>query len=308
MLAYHEMGCVGLQAVLAAGIEVGLVVTHPDDPHEEKWFGSVRAMAEAAGVPVVEVEHADAPELARAIADVRPDLIFSFYFRKMIKAEVLALARYGAYNLHGSLLPRYRGRAPVNWVLVNGEVETGVTLHIMDARPDHGAIVGQRAVPIARTDTALTLYRKLAAEARALLSEALPAIAEEREPRVPQDHAQSSYFGGRKPADGRIDWSWPAERVRNLVRAVTRPWPGAFTAARGRRLKVWSAEVVEAPSGARLTAGQLVEVAGDVAVATGDGVIRPGDVELEGHGDLGWADAVRVLQLKPGDALGEEKA
>lgn len=287
-MAYHEMGAVGLEAVRAAGIEVPLVLTHADDPREERWFRSVRELAAAGGAAVVDVEAAE-DQVAR-VAAVQPDLIFSFYFRKMITPAVLALARYAAYNLHGSLLPKYRGRAPVNWVLVNGERETGVTLHVMDAKPDHGAIVGQRAVAIAREDTALSLYRKLAVEARAVLDEALPLIVQRREPRREQDHRQSSYFGGRKPDDGRIDWTWPAERVRDLVRAVTRPWPGAFTVAGGRKVIVWSAEVAPATG---LTPGQVVP--GGVAAA--DGVVRIGAVHVEGHGEMSWSDAVRALEI-----------
>lgn len=297
-MAYHEMGCVGLEAVLAAGIEVPLVLTHADDPKEERWFRSVREIARAAGAEVVDVETAEDQETR--VGAVKPDLIFSFYFRKMISPRVLALAGYGAYNLHGSLLPKYRGRAPVNWVLVNGERETGVTLHVMDAKPDHGAIVGQARVAIDREDTALSLYRKLAVEARAVLDGALPAIVRKSEPRREQDHRQSSYFGGRKPDDGRIDWTWPAERVRNLVRAVTRPWPGAFTFARGRRVIVWSCDVVPASG---LTPGQLV----DDGVAAMDGVVRPGVVHVEGRGERSWAEAVRELELARGDRLGEEK-
>lgn len=303
-MAYHEMGCVGLEAVLAAGLEVALVVTHPDDPREERWFRSVRELAERAGAPVLELEDPNAPGHVARIAAARPDLIFSFYFRKMIGPEILALAGVGAFNLHGSLLPKYRGRAPVNWVLVNGEERTGVTLHVMDAKPDHGAIVGQRAVPITRDDTALSLYRRLACEARGLLDGALPLIRGGRAPLTPQDHAQSSYFGGRKPADGRIDWGWPAERVRNLVRAVTRPWPGAFTFTRGRRLIVWWGETREAA--AHVFPGQLVEAPGGLVVRTGMGCLLPVEVQPEGGAAAPWADAVRALGLCPGNRLGEE--
>ena len=304
-MAYHEMGCIGLESVLAAGFEVPLVVTHADDPKEERWFRSVSAIAGAAGVPVLVLDDPNNEEHIARIAGAKPDVLFSFYFRKMISPRILELAKDGAFNLHGSLLPKYRGRAPINWVLVNGESETGVTLHVMDAKPDHGDIVGQARVAIERDDTALTLSRKCGTAAKQVLDAALPLIRERRAPRQVQDHSRSSYFGGRKPDDGRIVWSWPAERVRNLVRAVTKPWPGAFTAARGRKMIVWSVSVATGGGG---PAGTLVPAAGGLAIQTGEGLVLPGDVEVQGSATVRWADAVRDLELGPGDRLGEETA
>ena len=136
-------------------------------------------------------------------------MIFSFYYRHMIPEEILRIPPQGAYNLHGSLLPAYRGRCPVNWVLVNGETQTGVTLHHMVKKADAGDIVGQRVVPIAPEDTAFTLYGKLCDAAGILLDELLPLMKIGQAPRIPQDISRGSYFGGRRPEDGRIDWSWP---------------------------------------------------------------------------------------------------
>ncbi|MBU6282965.1 formyltransferase [bacterium] len=272
--AYSEVGHACLDELLRMGADVALVVTHRDSPGESIWFGSVADRARAAGVPTLLPDDANAPEVVEAIAAARPDLLFSFYFRQMMKRSLLATARHGALNLHGSLLPAYRGRAPVNWVLVNGETETGVTLHYMDEKPDHGDVVARRRVAIDRDDTALTLTRKLAAAGRETMREALPLLESGRAPREPQDHARSSYFGGRKPADGAIDWTWPAERVRNLVRAVTEPWPGAFTHLGGEPLLVWWAETAPALEGAR--PGAIVPGAGAGGVprvACGEGAI-----------------------------------
>ena len=295
VMGYHEMGAVGLEAVLRNGFEVPLVVTHPDDPKEEKWFRSVREIAEKAGAPVLMLEEPNSPEYIQRIADAKPDVIFSFYFRKMISPKILELAKDGAFNLHGSLLPKYRGRAPVNWVLVNGETETGVTLHVMDPKPDHGEIVAQRRVEITYEDTALTLYRKLAGVAREILDDALPKIRERRTPKRVQSHSASSYYGGRKPEDGRIHWDWPAERVRNLVRAVTKPWPGAFTTLSGKKLILWTATVApwKGP-GDPPAPGTVVPHDGRVAIVTGDGLIVPGEIE--------------AAELRPGARLGEETA
>ena len=179
----------------------------------------------------------------RTIGALKPSIIYSFSYRHLIPESVLELASLGAFNLHPSLLPAYRGRAPVNWVLVNGEREAGVTLHHMVARADAGDIVGQRAVAIDDSDNALTLYRKLVPLGVELIDELHPMIVAGTAPRRKMDISKGSYFGRRKPEDGRIDWRWPARRIFNLVRAVTHPYPGAFCFVGGRKLLVWEAKI-----------------------------------------------------------------
>lgn len=299
--AYSEVGYACLGALLELGVEVPLVVTHEDQPGEKRWFGSVAERARAAGILVVTPGDVNAPDVLERIAATHPDILFSFYYRQMMKRPLLEIPTRGALNLHGSLLPRYRGRAPVNWVLVNGESETGVTLHEMDEKPDHGDILGQRAVSIERDDTALTLSRKLAAAGYALLREQVPALAAGTEIRTPQDHTSSSYFGGRRPTDGEIDWRQSAEQIRNLVRAVTDPWPGAFASLRGEKLVVWWAET--GPSSRSKRPGEIqLDDAGVPWVATGEGglallrVGRPGDSALRSGAD--WA---RSEQIRSGE-------
>src|SRR5262249_33689746 len=268
--AYGEIGAAGLETLLELGCDVALVVTHEDAPGERIWFRSVRDLARAAGVRAIAPANANAPEPLALLGESAPEFLFSFYFRQMLKSPALAVARRGALNLHGSLLPRFRGRAPVNWVLIEGERETGLTLHYMDEKPDHGDVVAQRAVAIGRDDSALTLTRKLAGAARELLRDAIPRLAAGTAARITQDHTQSTYYGGRRPEDGAIDWRAPPERVRNLVRAVTDPWPGAFTWLRGRALTVWWAET--APLDSPRPPGELYLAAGGTpCVAAGDG-------------------------------------
>lgn len=279
--AYGEVGHAALAELLDLGADVGLVVTHRDDPGERIWFSSVAELAAGAGIATITPDDVNADEAVAAIAAVRPDFLFSFYFRQMMKPRVLALPSRAALNLHGSLLPRYRGRAPVNWALVNGESETGVTLHEMDEKPDHGAIVAQRRVAITHDDTALSLTRKLAAAGRELLRETHPLLVAGAAPRVSQDHSKSSYFGGRKPADGLIDWTRPAEAIRNLVRAVTDPWPGAFTFVNGRKVLVWAAATRRVTAAA--TPGTVLDGSGEaLLVATGEGVLELLDVSFAG--------------------------
>jgi methionyl-tRNA formyltransferase len=192
----------------------------------------------------------------------------------MLATAVLDTATRGALNLHGSLLPKYRGRSPTNWVLVNGERETGVTLHYMVAKPDAGDIVAQRRVPIDDDDTALTLYRKQADAAQALLREVVPQLAAGTAPRRPNDVAAGSYYGGRTPGAGRIDWTAGARAIFNLVRAVTHPWPGAFATWRDRPLFVWEARP-GAVNAAGCATGAVVEIDDEaVVVQTGAGTLR----------------------------------
>ncbi len=261
VFAYHNMGIVGLRALLFHGFEVPMVLSHEDDPKENRWFASVTDFCRERGIPVVHPKDVNAAPWPERIRGLRPDLLFSFYYRSMLKEEVLGIPRLGAMNLHGSLLPKYRGRAPVNWVLVKGERETGVTLHFMTVKPDAGDIVGQVAVPIDFGDTALSLFGKMEGAAARLLGDLLPRIAGGDIPRRPNEIARGSYFGGRKPEDGRIDWSRPAVEIYNLVRAVTRPYPGAFAELDGEKLTVWWAVPLAGDPGGGIPPG-TIRVAG----------------------------------------------
>ncbi|MBL8896859.1 MAG: bifunctional UDP-4-amino-4-deoxy-L-arabinose formyltransferase/UDP-glucuronic acid oxidase ArnA [Planctomycetes bacterium] len=270
VFAYHDIGCEGLEALLRHGYEVVAVFTHRDDPHENVWFGSVAEVAAKHGIPVFAPSDANHPLWLARLRAMAPDILFSFYYRDMLSRELLAIPRLGGLNLHGSLLPRYRGRCPVNWVLVHGETETGVSLHHMVAKPDAGDLVDQERIPITDDDTARTLMGKCRDAARVVLDRALPAIAAGCAARVPQDETAASYFGGRKPKDGEISWSSPARTVRNLVRAVTRPYPGAFTHAGRRKLLVWSAAIDASQSGAP---GEILSTE-PLVVACGEGALR----------------------------------
>ena len=238
VFAYHDVGVRCLSVLLARGVDVALVVTHDDDPAERIWFESVGELARRHDVPVVTPASAKDGELASRIATIDPEFIFSFYYRRMIPESVLRLARRGALNMHGSLLPRYRGRSPVNWAILNGETETGVTLHRMTARADAGAVVGQEAIAILPDDVALDVFRKVTCAAERLLDRTLPALVAGSAQAVPQSEALATTFGGRKPEDGLIDWRRPAAAVHNLVRAVAPPFPGAFTTLRGETVFV----------------------------------------------------------------------
>ncbi|MBB6157338.1 UDP-4-amino-4-deoxy-L-arabinose formyltransferase/UDP-glucuronic acid dehydrogenase (UDP-4-keto-hexauronic acid decarboxylating) [Pseudomonas sp. JAI115] len=249
VFAYHDIGCAGIEALLNSGYDIAAVFTHADDPKENAFYASVAQLCANKGIPVHAPEDANHPLWIERIAKLDPEYIFSFYYRNLLSEPLLALAKKGAFNLHGSLLPRYRGRAPANWALVNGETETGVTLHRMVKRADAGAIVAQQRVAIDRSDTGLTLHAKLRTAASDLLRDTLPNMLQGKITETPQDESKATVFGRRTPADGKLVWAKPAEELFNLVRAVTRPYPGAFCAVGEHKLIVWSAEVVKGNEG-----------------------------------------------------------
>ena len=305
VLGYHTMGCLGLDALLRHGFEVAAVLTHRDDPREEVWWESLAARAAARGVPVQYPQDPKSPEFYDLIASYAPDFLFSFYYRYMVPAAVLGLAARGALNLHGSLLPRYRGRAPVNWVLVEGESETGVSLHYMVAKPDAGDLVDQEAVAIDFSDTAFTLYGKLEEAARRLLDRALPALAAGTAGTRPLDLSQGCYRGGRKPADGHIDWTGSARRIYDLVRGVTHPYPGAFTTLRGRKLLVWWALPLAGIESSPAEPGTVTAVDREgITVAAGEGSVQLITLQLAGQPELPACSLARAAGIAPGERLG----
>ena len=270
VFAYHNVGARALRTLLAGGMQVELVLTHPDDPGETIWFESVAAVAAEHGIPVALVDLSVPPELQARVAAIHPDYLFSFYFRRMLPPALLATARIAALNMHGSLLPKYRGRVPVNWAVLNGETRTGATLHMMVKRPDAGDIVDQEEVPIGSLDSAQQVFARVTAAARRVLERQIDAIEAGNAPHRAQDEAIASYFGGRKPEDGRIDWTLPAQRIFNLVRAVTHPYPGAFTDLGERRLFIWWA-LPRADE--RATPGRVLSVQ-PLTVGTGKGSLE----------------------------------
>ena len=228
VFAYHEVGARCLQALLDGGVDVALVITHTDDPNERIWFTSVAKVAQNASIPVITPETASDPDVQERVATIAPDYIFSFYYRQMIPMSVLNLAKIAPLNMHGSLLPKYRGRVPINWAVLHGETETGATLHVMAEKPDAGDIVAQQAVPIGPDETAGEVFAKVTTAAAETLTSTLPHLMKGEVPRRPNNLSEGSYFGGRKPEDGRINWQQSAAQVYNLIRAVAPPYPGAF--------------------------------------------------------------------------------
>ena len=238
VFAYHDVGVDCLKALLAAGIQIDLVVTHEDDPNENVWFGSVSKLCAEKHIPYVTPSATELLSLIPQLQTLNPDYIFSFYYRNMIPAEILACAKIAALNMHGSLLPKYRGRAPVNWAILHGETKTGATLHVMEIKPDAGDIVGQAEVNIGPDETATEVFAKVSHAAVKVINTVLPQLIQGNVPRKANTLSQGSYFGGRKPSDGQICWDQTAFQVHNLVRAVAPPYPGAFSDWQGQTMIV----------------------------------------------------------------------
>ena len=282
VFAYHNVGSRCLSVLLAHGVAVRLVVTHRDNPGETIWFDSVAEKAARYGLPTAAPDDPNAADFVARAAALRPDFLFSFYYRSMLKPPLLAVAARGALNMHGSLLPKYRGRVPVNWAVIRGERETGATLHYMVEKPDAGDIVDQQSVPILPDDTAAEVFHKVTVAAEMVLDRSLPPLIAGAAPRVPQDLSAGGYFGARKPEDGRIDWSRPARAVHDLVRGVAPPYPGAFADVAGRRLRVLRTLVVS-EAGAAGPPQLYVEGGACFARCGNGGVLHLLEIDIDGR-------------------------
>ncbi len=294
VFAYHEIGYVCLEEVLASGMEVSCLFTHKDDPNEEIWFRRPIELARKRSIPVYDPERLRDSRWTELLKSLSPDFIFSFYYRYMIPQEILDTAKVAALNLHGSLLPKFRGRCPVNWVLIQGEKKSGVTLHVMEAKPDAGDIVAQKEVEIAFDDTAHSLFLKLADAARLLMKDVLPELLSGTLSRKAQKGA-SSYFGGRRPEDGMVNWSDDALSIYNLIRAVTHPYPGAFTFFEGKKLLIWKARPEDithaAPEGTVISTDPPL-------VAARKSALRLMSVQLDGEPEISAEAFVKTHKLQ----------
>ncbi len=297
VFAYHNVGVRCLKVLLAHGFDIPLVVTHEDNPGEHIWFDSVARTAAEYGLSTLSPADPNSAALIERVAEARPDFVFSFYYRMLLRPPLLALGSRGALNMHGSLLPKYRGRVPVNWAIIHGEKETGATLHYMTEKADTGDIVAQTRVPILPDDTAVEVFAKVTLASELTLDGVLPALVAGSAPRIAQDSSKSSYFGARKPEDGVIDWSRDAAAIHNLVRALAPPYPGARTTIHGSPARVLRTRVLERENGAEPSLG--VEEGRLVARCGGGGRLAVLGLEIEGHDTDARAFAVRFGDAVP---------
>lgn len=297
VFGYGDVGVRCTRVLLDQGVAVKLVVTHEDDPGEVRWFASLAELATQHGIPVVAPTSAG-DDLSCRLHALAPDFIFSFYYRQLLPDALLATARRGALNMHGSLLPRFRGRAPVNWAVLRGASETGATLHYMVSRADAGDIVDQAAVPIRDDDTAYDVFHRVAEAAEHVLARSLPLLVAGTAPRRAQDLSQGEYCGRRRPEDGRIDWSRGAHDIHNLVRAVAPPFPGAFADFDGERWLVTRTQVLP-PVSSGSPSLQLRAEAGHPVVTCQDGRRLAILEARDRHGPLNMTRLLRRIEHAP---------
>jgi methionyl-tRNA formyltransferase len=297
VFAYHDVGVRCLKALVSARVEIPLVVTVADDPKENRWYASVTETAADYGLEVIAPATGATPELEARVRALQPDFLFSFYYRSLLPAGLLASARRGALNLHGSLLPKYRGRAPVNWAILKGESETGATLHYMVETADAGDIVDQLAVPILVDDDAREVFAKVTVAAESILARSLPKLIVGSAERRPQNVLPGQYFGRRTPEDGRIDWSRPAREIHDLVRAVAPPFPGAFGDVAGERWGIHRTRVSERP--APRSGAWLFGADGGLYLACGGGGVLQLLSAVNARGSIDFPRLARTLSARP---------
>ncbi len=312
-LGNQDIGVRCLQELVDSGHDVAAVFVPPPGywerisgaRREPVWYASVEEAARHAGLPVHSPRDISAPEMVALIRSLRPDVLFSISWDQMVCRDILAVPPAGCFNLHFGLLPENRGHAPVNWAVMRGYTRTGVTMHAMTDQPDAGDIVGQRTVEIRFEDTARDVYLRLLEAAPALFREVVAAIAERRLIRTPQAPALATYGPRRRPADGLIDWSRPAYDLYNFIRALTHPYPGAFTFLQERKLFIWTARLYEHAHKAG-EPGRLVPTLGHdgVRVAAGVGSVLLCRVQLEGDDETEAGALLVSGRLAAGERLG----
>ncbi len=292
-----DLACESLHALHSEpGFEVVQVVTQPDRPkgRDLKLTPSpVKTLALSLGLPVLQPERARDPGFIQAMAGLKPDLIAVAAFGQILPPSLLELPKHGCLNVHTSLLPRYRGAAPIQWSILNGDSHTGVTIMKMDAGLDTGAIISQEKTEITPSDTAETLHDRLAQIGARLLTSTIPQYVEGRLTPVPQDNTAATHAPKIKKEHGNIDWTAPATSLWNRVRGLI-PWPGAFCympAANGGKtlLKIWGAEVV----GGSGAPGTILEAGnGKLIVACGTGALSLTNLQREGGRRMATRDFI----------------
>ncbi len=296
-----------LEALIAEKYEVVAVVTQPDRPKGRKRELTpppVKVAAQKHNIPVLQPEKLREREAVQSVLDLKPDLIVTAAYGQILPEEILKAPRWGCINVHASLLPKYRGGAPIHWAIMNGEKETGVTIMYMVKALDAGDMIAQRAVPISENDHVGTMHDKLSRVGADLLKEVLPRLINNEIQAVPQDESLATYAPNIRREDERMDWSRTAEELACQVRGL-HPWPVAFTLWKGKPFKIWWAEPSKEP--AEKTPGTVKRVEeGGIAVATGKGTLILKEVQPSGKKRMSVGEFVRGRQMEAGERLGDE--
>lgn len=300
-LGTAELACPCLEAIYRrTDTHIPVVFTQPDRPkgRELKLAAPpVKRTAQHLGLPVEQPEKIRSPDAIQKLQDARPDLIVVVAYGQILPGTVLEIPRLGCVNVHASLLPRWRGAAPIQYAILAGDTQTGVTTMHLNAKMDEGDIILQRAEPILPDDTAATLHDRLAKLGATLIVETIDQLANGCAPRIRQDDAQATYARKISKEQGRIDWKKPAVEIERTIRAFN-PWPTAYCAGGETMLKIWRAQVLTTP-----TTGVPGELTERLSIVTGQDELLPEDVQSAGGRRMTWEEFLRGHRLSPGMVL-----
>lgn len=299
-----------LEAIIQAGHEVTAVVTQPDKAKGrsgQMQFPPVKECALQYGIPVLQPVKLKAPEAIAELKQYEADIFIVAAFGQILSREVLDMPRLGCINIHASLLPKYRGASPINWCIINGEKETGVTIMKMSDGPiDSGDILTAKVVPIDEKETAETLFDKLSQAGAELIVETIPKLERGEITPIKQDDSLSCYVKMMDKSLGQIDWNNEAVYIERLVRGLN-SWPSAYTFFKGKSVKLWSCDVIDTETAEDTEPGTIIAVAKDsFDVACGRGVLRVLELQLEGKKRMDTKTFLLGNQWKPGMRLGKE--
>ncbi len=285
------------------------VVTQPDKQKgrkQEVSISPVKELALAHAVPVYQPNKVREPEFMEKVRELAPEAIIVAAFGQILPKALLDIPPYGCINVHGSLLPKYRGAAPIQYSIIDGEHETGITIMYMDTGIDTGDMILQSKLPVAEDETGGSLFHKMAQLGADLLLEALDQLEAGTAARIPQDNEKASYVKMLTKEMGEMDFTKSADRLERLIRGLN-PWPGAYTFLEGKTLKLWRAET-EKRDVTGAVPGEVIELREDaLVVAAGDGALVIRELQLDGKKRMTAADFLRGRKLLPGVVLGKKK-
>lgn len=311
----HQEGKECLKEILEVGGNVVAIFTFTDEV-AQKTSGAVsfEDIADQYAIPLYKVKNTNTPEAIALIRQINPEVVFVIGWTRLICKEVLEIPKYGCIGMHASMLPKFRGRAPVNWALIHNESAGGNTTILLDEGVDTGKIVAQKGFPITLSDTCETVYHKVANAGRAMLHEIVPMLNRQGQlPYTIQNHTEASLMPKRRPEDGIIDWNKPALDLFNWVRALTHPYPGAFTYFQGRKLFIWEARIAHFPMLPFSEYGQINKKEPGTIVLLSDGIgVLTGKKELlilhrmnfENEPEVNWRDFLAANPVQINDRLG----
>lgn len=296
-----------LEAIIQAGHEITCVVTQPDKPKgrgKELQFPPVKTCALAHRLPVFQPVKIKTPEAVETLKTYEADIFVVAAFGQILSQDILDMPRYGCVNIHASLLPKYRGAAPIQWAVINGERESGVTIMQMNAGLDTGDMLCRTVVPIAPKETGESLHDKLSQAGAKLIVEALAQIEQGSLQPQAQNEAESTYAGMLRKSLGRIDWTQSAVTIERLIRGLY-PWPSAYTSFRGKTLKIWEADVDTDNCFREAAPGSVIRVDRDtIVVQTGEGALQLSQIQLEGKKRTTVKDFLLGYRVEAGEQLG----